>query len=83
MFPERAFQIERGGTWDNGKGCDTFGPAGPWLVTADEVGDVQSLGLWLDVNGQRMQSGNTRNMIFSVATFMSYVSQSGTRRPDR
>lgn len=56
MFPERAFQIERGGTWDNGKGCDTFGPAGPWLVTADEVGDVQSLGLWLDVNGQRMQT---------------------------
>lgn len=60
---ERNFQNERGGTWDKGKGCDTFGPVGPWLVTKDEVGDVQNLGMWLDVNGKRMQTGNTRTMI--------------------
>lgn len=72
---ERQFQLERGPTWDRGKGCETFGPVGPWLVTADEVGDPQNLGLWLDVNGRRMQTGNTRTMIFDCATLVSYVSQ--------
>lgn len=72
---ERSFQLERGGTWDKGKGCETFGPVGPWLVTADEVGDVQQLDMWLDVNGQRMQTGNTRTMIFDCATIVSYLSQ--------
>lgn len=72
---ERSFQLERAGTWDKGKGCDTFGPVGPWLVTRDEVGDVQNLAMWLDVNGQRMQTGNTRTMIFDCATIVSYVSQ--------
>ena len=72
---ERNFQMERNGTWDKGKGCDTFGPVGPWLVTADEVGDPQNLDMWLDVNGQRMQTGNTRTMIFDCATIVSYVSQ--------
>jgi 2-keto-4-pentenoate hydratase/2-oxohepta-3-ene-1,7-dioic acid hydratase in catechol pathway len=78
---ERAFQMERGGTWDKGKGCDTFGPVGPWLVTRDEVGDVQNLGLWLEVNGERMQTGNTRTMIFSVAAIVSYVSHFMTLEP--
>jgi 2,4-didehydro-3-deoxy-L-rhamnonate hydrolase len=72
---ERAYQLERGGTWDKGKGCDTFGPIGPYLVTADEVGDPQKLDMWLDVNGRRMQTGNTRTMIFSVAFLVSYISQ--------
>ena len=72
---EREYQIERGGTWDKGKGCDTFGPVGPWLVTKDEVPDPQSLGMWLDVNGQRRQTGNTRTMIFSVAQIVSCVSR--------
>jgi 2,4-didehydro-3-deoxy-L-rhamnonate hydrolase len=72
---EREYQIERGGTWDKGKGCDTFGPIGPWLVTADEVGDPQQLDMWLDVNGHRMQTGNTRTMIFGVAQIVSYVSR--------
>ena len=72
---ERNFQMERNGTWDKGKGCDTFGPVGPWLVTADEMGDPQNLDMWLDVNGQRMQTGNTRTMIFDCATIVSYVSQ--------
>jgi len=72
---EREFQTERGGTWDKGKGCATFGPVGPWLVTPDEIPDVQALGLWLDVNGERMQSGHTSNMIFNVATLISYISQ--------
>jgi 2-keto-4-pentenoate hydratase/2-oxohepta-3-ene-1,7-dioic acid hydratase in catechol pathway len=71
---ERAFQIDRGGTIDKGKGCDTFGPVGPWLVTADEAGDPQALDMWLDVNGKRMQTGNTRTMIFSVAKLISYLS---------
>jgi 2-keto-4-pentenoate hydratase/2-oxohepta-3-ene-1,7-dioic acid hydratase in catechol pathway len=71
---ERAFQLERGGTWDKGKGCDTFGPIGPWLVTADEVGDPQKLGLWLEVDGHRYQDGSTANMIFDVATIVSYLS---------
>jgi 2,4-diketo-3-deoxy-L-fuconate hydrolase len=78
---EREFQIERGGTWDKGKGCDTFGPVGPWLVTRDEVGDVQNLGMWLDVNGKRMQTGNTSTMIFGVATLVSYVSRFMTLEP--
>jgi 2-keto-4-pentenoate hydratase/2-oxohepta-3-ene-1,7-dioic acid hydratase in catechol pathway len=78
---EREYQIERGGTWDKGKGCDTFGPVGPWLVTRDEVGDVQNLNMWLDVNGQRMQTGNTRTMIFGVATLVSYVSRFLTLEP--
>ena len=72
---ERAFQMERGPTWDRGKGCETFGPLGPWLVTKDELGDVQNLDMWLDVNGQRMQTGNTRTMIFDCATLVSYVSE--------
>ena len=70
---ERAFQLERGGTWDKGKGCDTFGPIGPWLVTADEV-DPQNLNLWLEVDGHRYQDGTTANMIFDVATIVSYLS---------
>ncbi|HEY7887991.1 MAG TPA: fumarylacetoacetate hydrolase family protein [Steroidobacteraceae bacterium] len=78
---EREFQTERGGTWDKGKGCDTFGPVGPWLVTRDEVGEVQALDMWLDVNGERMQTGNTRTMIFSVAKIVSYVSQFMTLQP--
>ena len=78
---EREYQIERGGTWDKGKGCDTFGPVGPWLVTRDEVGDVQSLDMWLEVNGERMQTGNTRTMIFSVAKIVSYVSHFMTLEP--
>ena len=78
---EREFQIERGGTWDKGKGCDTFGPLGPWLVTRDEVPDPQNLGMWLDVNGRRMQTGSTRTMIFSVAKIVSYVSQFMTLEP--
>ena len=78
---EREYQIERGGTWDKGKGCDTFGPVGPWLVTADEVGDPQSLDLWLDVNGKRMQTGNTRTMIFTCAHIVSYLSRFMTLMP--
>jgi 2-keto-4-pentenoate hydratase/2-oxohepta-3-ene-1,7-dioic acid hydratase in catechol pathway len=72
---ERHFQNERGGSWDKGKGCETFGPLGPWLVTRDEVGDVQNLAMWLDVNGERMQTGNSATMIFDCATIVSYVSQ--------
>ena len=78
---EREFQIERGGTWDKGKGCDTFGPIGPWLVTRDEVPNPQKLDMWLDVNGQRRQTGNTKTMIFSVAKIVSYVSQFMTLEP--
>ena len=78
---ERAFQLERGGTWDKGKGCDTFGPIGPWLVTRDEIAHPQRLGLWLELNGQRMQSGHTRTMIFSVAQLISYVSRFMTLAP--
>jgi 2-keto-4-pentenoate hydratase/2-oxohepta-3-ene-1,7-dioic acid hydratase in catechol pathway len=72
---EREYQIERGGTWDKGKGCDTFGPVGPWLVTADEVGDPQNLSMWLKVNGKRWQNGNTKTMVFGVAQLVSYVSR--------
>ena len=78
---ERAFQMERGGTWDKGKGCDTFGPLGPWLVTRDEVPDPQALGMWLDLNGQRTQTGNTKTMIFNVARIVSYVSEFMTLMP--
>lgn len=72
---ERAFQIERGGQWTKGKSGPTFGPLGPWLVTPDEIGNVQNLGLWLDVNGQRMQTGSTSKMIFPIATLVSYISR--------
>lgn len=72
---EREYQLERGGTWDKGKGCDTFGPLGPWLVTSDEVPDPQKLEMWLDVDGTRYQSGNTSRMIFSVAQIVSYLSR--------
>jgi 2,4-diketo-3-deoxy-L-fuconate hydrolase len=78
---EREYQLERGGTWDKGKGCDSFGPVGPYLVTADEVGDPQTLEMWLDVNGKRMQSGSTRTMIFSVRTLISYISRFMTLYP--
>ncbi len=78
---EREYQLERGGQWDKGKGCDTFGPIGPWLVTADEVGDPQTLDLWLDLNGRRMQTGNTRTMVFGVAQIVSYLSRFMTLRP--
>jgi 2,4-diketo-3-deoxy-L-fuconate hydrolase len=79
---EREFQLERsGGQWDKGKGCDTFGPIGPWLVTRDEIKDVQNLDMWLDVNGERKQTGNTRTMIFSVAKLVSYVSEFMTLVP--
>ena len=78
---EREYQIERGGTWDKGKGCDTFGPVGPWMVTADEVGDAQSLALWLDVNGRRWQDGTTRTMVFGIAELVSYVSRFMTLHP--
>nr|WP_315598162.1 fumarylacetoacetate hydrolase family protein [uncultured Cupriavidus sp.] len=78
---EREFQLERGGTWDKGKGCDTFCPVGPWLVTRDEVPDAQKLGMWLDVNGERMQKGSTATMVFDVATVVSYVSRFMTLEP--
>ena len=78
---EREFQIERGGTWDKGKGCDSFGPLGPWLVTRDVVPNPQKLALWLEVNGQRMQSGSSKTMIFGVAKIVSYVSQFITLMP--
>ncbi|MCW9044679.1 MAG: fumarylacetoacetate hydrolase family protein [Pseudopelagicola sp.] len=78
---ERAFQTERGGQWTKGKSCDTFGPLGPWLVTPDEAGDPQSLELWLDVNGARRQTGNTKAMVFSVAEVISYLSQMMTLEP--
>lgn len=72
---ERAFQLEKTGQWDLGKGCDTFGPLGPWLVTKDEIPNVLNLKLWLDVNGERRQTGNTELMIFSPAYIVSYLSQ--------
>jgi 2-keto-4-pentenoate hydratase/2-oxohepta-3-ene-1,7-dioic acid hydratase in catechol pathway len=72
---EREFQLERGGQWVKGKSCETFNPAGPWLLTADEVPDPGALDLWLDVNGQRRQTGTTGNMIFGVATIVMYLSQ--------
>ena len=78
---EREYQIERGGTWDKGKGCDTFGPIGPWLVTADEIADPQQLDLWLEVDGKRYQNGNTRTMIFTVAHIISYLSRFMSLQP--
>jgi 2,4-diketo-3-deoxy-L-fuconate hydrolase len=78
---EREYQIERGGQWDKGKGCDTFGPIGPWLVTSDEVPDPQNLDMWLEVNGQRFQNGNTRTMVFGVAHLVSYISRFMTLYP--
>ena len=72
---EREYQLERGTQWDKGKGCDTFGPTGPWLVTADEVTDPQNLDLWLEVDGHRYQNGNTRTMVFTVAQIVSYLSR--------
>lgn len=78
---ERAYQKELGSQWDKGKGCDTFGPTGPWLVTPDEVGDVQSLDMFLDVNGTRRQTGNTRTMIFPVAECIAYISRFITLHP--
>ncbi len=78
---EREYQIERGGTWDKGKGCDTFGPIGPWMVTKDEIPNVQNLKMFLDVNSQRMQTGTTKTMIFGVTKLVSYVSQFMTLEP--
>ncbi len=72
---EREFQTERGGTWDKGKGCDTFGPTGPWMVTADEVADPQDLKMWLEVDGKRFQNGSTTTMIFTVQQVVSYLSR--------
>jgi 2-keto-4-pentenoate hydratase/2-oxohepta-3-ene-1,7-dioic acid hydratase in catechol pathway len=72
---EREFQAERGGQWMKGKGCPTFGPLGPWLVTRDEIRDVQKLAMWLDVNGERMQAGSTATMIFPIRMLVSYISQ--------
>ncbi len=78
---EREYQLERGGQWDKGKGCDTFGPIGPWLVTADEVPDPQNLDMWLEVNDHRYQSGNTKTMVFGVAHLVSYISRFMTLHP--
>lgn len=78
---EREFQIERSGTWDKGKGCDTFGPIGPWLVTGDEVADPQGLKLWLEVDGHRYQDGSTSTMVFGVQHIVSYVSQFMSLQP--
>lgn len=78
---EREYQLERCGTWDKGKGCDTFGPIGPWLVTRDEVADPQRLGMWLDVNGKRFQDGNTNTMVYDVAYLIHYISQFTTLYP--
>lgn len=78
---ERAYQLERGGTWDKGKGCDTFAPIGPWLVTADEITDLRNLDLRLSVNGELRQQGNTRTMIFSIDEIVSYISQFMTLNP--
>jgi len=78
---ERAFQIERGGQWDKGKGHDTFAPIGPWLVTADEVPDPQALSMWLDVDGHRFQNGSTQTMVFGVRHVVSYISQFMTLEP--
>ena len=71
---EREYQLERGGTWDKGKGCDTFGPTGPWLVTKDEVPEPHKLGMWLEVDGKRYQNGNSANMIFRIPFLISYLS---------
>lgn len=78
---EREFQIERAGTWDKGKGCDTFGPTGPWLVTLDEIADIDALDMWLDVDGQRMQTGSTATLIFKIPHLVSYCSQFMSLQP--
>lgn len=78
---ERGFQLERGSQWDKGKGCDSFGPVGPWLVTKDEIEDVGNLSMWLEVNGQRFQDGNTSNMVFKPAFIVSYLSQFMSLQP--
>ena len=78
---EREWQIERGGTWDKGKGFDTFGPIGPWLVTRDEVPDPQNLAMWLDVDGKRFQNGNTKTMIFTVSQIIAYLSRCMSLQP--
>ena len=78
---EREYQLERGPQWDKGKGCDTFGPIGPWLVTRDDIANPQKLNAWLDLNGQRRQTGNTKTMIFGVAKIVSYLSQFMTLMP--
>lgn len=78
---EREFQLERSGTWDKGKGCDTFGPIGPWLVTTDEITDPQKLGLWLEVDGTRYQDGNTSTMVYQVAFLISYLSRFMSLQP--
>ena len=78
---EREYQLERGGTWDKGKGCDTFGPIGPWLVTPDEIPNPQNLAMWLDLNGRPRQRGNTRTMIFSCAFLVAYLSRFMTLNP--
>ncbi len=78
---EREFQLERAGTWDKGKGCDTFGPTGPWLVTPDDVGDVNNLDMWLDVDGERMQSGTTATLIFKVPHLIAYCSRFMSLQP--
>ena len=80
-YSERAFQLERGGQWVKGKSADTFAPLGPWLATPEEIVDPQDLGMWLTVNGERVQSSNSRNMIFDVATLVSYVSSFMTLLP--
>ena len=78
---EREYQTERGGTWDKGKGCDTFGPVGPWMVTADEIPDPQALSMWLEVNGKKVQNGSTMTMVFGVAHLVSYISRFMTLMP--
>lgn len=78
---EREYQLERAGTWDKGKGCDTFGPTGPWLVTPDEIGNVDDLEMWLDVDGERMQSGNTATLIFKVPELIAYCSRFMSLQP--
>ncbi|MCK7611754.1 fumarylacetoacetate hydrolase family protein [Roseibium sediminicola] len=78
---EREFQIERAGTWDKGKGCDTFGPTGPWLVTKDEVGDFDDLGMWLEVDGKRYQNGSTKTMVYRVPFLVSYLSRFMSLQP--
>lgn len=78
---ERAYQIERGGTWDKGKGCDTFGPIGPWLVTPDELGSLDTLAMWLEVDGKRYQNGSTATMIFKVPFLIAYVSRFMSLQP--
>lgn len=78
---EREFQLERNGTWDKGKGCDTFAPVGPFLATADEIANVDDLNLWLDVNGKRMQTGSTKHLIFKIPFLVSYISRFMTLLP--